>query len=320
MLAPLLVLLAPSSPPIGGWQKDHPDDEPHSAPEASLFRGLLSLGHTGDTFWWFHLPWRKTAVALRARPSRHDTTAVQFLSVAADLLDAFLQADPVDDTQPQRLGHISFPTALDWLRTDDVIRLAPSWSGEAARRRAFFSRWATRGDFLADAVVYALLREQPAIPSPRRDQDVPLSRYIADVTDDLLTNLVHHPRSYLVLHLAPLLPRHPNLAAAFAPGSRPAAQAWAGVYRRLADGLDLVLRPEWTFKRLTSVLQAMVDGFVLRHRVEPRRHQRQGWQDANMLADAVIALLLGAVDWDLTGMSGRAAIDRFTTPQPVRPF
>jgi hypothetical protein len=256
-------------------------------------------------------------VALRSRPSRHDTTAIHFLAVAADLMDAYLQADPVGDTQSRRLGHISFPTALDWLRTDDVIRLAPSWSGEAARRRAFFGRWATRGDFLADAVVFALLREQPVIPAQRHNPDVAVSQYIADVTDDLLANLVQHPRSYLVLHLAPLLPRHPQLAAAFAPGSRAATRTWADIYRRLADGLDIVLRPEWTFKRLSSVLQAMLDGFVLRHRVQPRQHPRQGWQDANMLADAVIALLLGAVDWDLTGLSGREALDGLAGPRVV---
>lgn len=257
-------------------------------------------------------------MALRARPSRHDMTAIHFLSVAANLMDAFLQAEPVGDRQSQRLGHISFPTALDWLRTDDVIRLAPTWSGEAARRRAFFSRWATRGDFLADAVVYALLREQPGIPAQRHNPDTSISQYIADVTDDLLANLVQHPRSYLVLHLAPLLPRHPHLAAAFAPGSRAATLAWADIYRRLADGLDLVMRPEWTFKRLSSVLQAMLDGFVLRHRVRPQQHPRQGWQDANMLADAVIALLLGATDWDLTGLSGRAALDGLAAPRQVR--
>lgn len=245
-------------------------------------------------------------------------TAFHFLSVAADLMDAYLQADPVDDAQSQRLGHISFPTALDWLRTDDVIRLAPSWSGEAARRRAFFSRWATRGDFLADAVVFALLREQPGIPTQRHNADVGVSQYIADVTDELLANLIQHPKSYLVLHLAPLLPRHPHLAAAFAPGSRAATKTWTDIYRRLADGLDIVMRPEWTFKRLSSVLQAMLDGFVLRHRVQPRQHPRQGWQDANMLADAVIAMLLGAVDWDLTGLSGRAALDRLASPRSAR--
>jgi hypothetical protein len=257
-------------------------------------------------------------VALRTRPSRHDTTAIHFLSVAADLMDAYLQAEPVGDAQSQRLGHISFPTALDWLRTDDVIQLAPSWSGEAARRRAFFSRWATRGDFLADAVVYALMREQPTVPAPRHTPDATVSQHVVDVTEDLLANLVRHPRSYLVLHLAPLLPRHPHLAAAVAPGSRAATRAWADIYRRLADGLDIVMRPEWTFKRLSTVLQAMLDGFVLRHRVQPRQHSRQGWQDANMLADAVIAMLLGAVDWDLTGLSGRAALDSLATPRQVR--
>jgi hypothetical protein len=256
-------------------------------------------------------------VALQSRPSRHDSTAIHFLSVAADLIDAFLQAEPVGDAQSQRLGHISFPTALDWLRTDDVIRLAPSWSGEAARRRSFFSRWATRGDFLADAVVYALLREQPAIPAPRHNPDVLVSQYIADVTGDLLSNLVQHPRSYLVLHLAPLLPRHPHLAAAFAPASRAATDAWSDIYHRLEDGLDIVMRPEWTFQRLSSVLQALLDGFVLRHRVRPQQHARQGWQDANLFADAVIAMLLGAVDWDLTGVSGRSTLDRLTTPHPV---
>ena len=248
-------------------------------------------------------------MSLRSRPSRHDTAALHFLSAAADLLDAFLQEEPIGPLQSQRLGHISFPTALDWLRTDDVIRLAPSWSGEAARRRAFFSRWSTRADFLADAVVYALLREQAEIPAPRHSQDSTVSQLVADVTYDLLASLVQHPRSYLVLHLGPLLPRHPQLAKALLPSSRTAVRTWADLYRRLADELDLVLRPEWTFKRLSVVLQAMLDGFVLRHRVVAAGNRRLDWKDANVLADAVIALLLGAVDWDLTGQSGRAALD-----------
>ncbi len=257
-------------------------------------------------------------MSLRSRPSRHDTAAIHFLSAAADLLDAYLQAEPIDPLQSQRLGHISFPTALDWLRTDDVIRLAPSWSGEAARRRAFFSRWPTRADFLADAVVYALLREQAEIPAPRHSRDESVSQLVAGVTDELLASLVQHPRSYLVLHLGPLLPRHPHLAKALLPSSRTAVRAWADLYRRLADGLDLVMRPEWTFKRLSVVLQAMLDGFVLRHRVREAGNPHHGWRDANVLADAVIALLLGAVDWDLTGQSGRAALDTLSSRQSRR--
>ena len=259
-------------------------------------------------------------MSLHSRPARYDTTAIHFLSVAADLMDAYLQPEPMSRKQSRRLGHISFPTALDWLRTDDVIRLVPTWSGEAARRRAFFSRWATRDDFLADAVVYALLREQPAIPSPRHSQEGSPSELVAGVTEDLLAGLVQHPRSYLVLHLGPLLPQQPHLARALLPSSRAATRAWADLYRRLADGLDLVMRPEWTFKRLSAVLQALLDGFVLRHRLRPSEHPRQGWQDANMLADAVIAMLIGAVDWDLTGQSGRVTLDALASASqtPVR--
>jgi len=255
-------------------------------------------------------------VVLRAGPSRHDTVAMGFLSVAADLMDAYLQAEPIGADQAVRLGHITFPTALDWMRTDDVIRLAPKWSsGEAARRRAFFNRWETRTDFLADAVVFALLRAQPArpeIPSPRHSQETTMSQHIADVTEELLTSLVQHPRSYLVLHLGPLLPRYPELAKAMTPGARETTRAWLRLYQTLAAQHDFVLRPEWTFKRLSSVLQAMLDGFVLRYRVRPGGHPRHSWKEANIFADAVIALLLGAVDWDLSGQSGRAALDQLT--------
>lgn len=252
-------------------------------------------------------------MGLRAHPSRHDTTAVGFLSVAADLMDAYLQAEPIDADQSQRLGHFTFPTALEWLRTDDVIRLSPKWSsGEAVRRREFFSRWPTRDAFLADAVVYALLRERPEIPSPRHDGDAPMSELIAHVTDELLTSLVQHPRSYLVLHLGPLLPRHPTFAKALSPRSHEATRAWLRLYHTLSDQHDLILRPEWTFKRLASVLQALLDGFVLRYRMRPSGSPLHSWKEANMLADAVVALVLGAVDWDLSGQSGRAALDLLT--------
>jgi hypothetical protein len=252
-------------------------------------------------------------VGLRAHLSRHDTTAVGFLSVAADLMDAYLQAEPIGEGQSQRLGHITFPTALDWLRTDDVIRLSPKWSsGEASRRRAFFGRWPTRNDFLADALVYALLREPPTIPTPRPTSDGSLSELVSDIADELLTSLIHHPRSYLVLHLGPLLPRYPTLAKALLPSPRDATRAWLRLYHTLADRHDLVLRPEWTHQRLSLVLQAMLDGFVLQYRVRPGGHPRHSWKEANLFADAAIALLLGAIDWDLSGQQAREALDQLT--------
>jgi hypothetical protein len=246
-------------------------------------------------------------VGLRTIPSRHDDTALQFLAVAADLIEAYLQAEP-DDEQVKRLRHITFPAALEWLRIEDVIRLAPSW-GQGTGRRAFFSRWPTRTEFLPDAVVYTLLREyETPVPAPA----TLLSRSVINAADQLLDDLVGHPRSFLILHLGPLLPRHPQLAGALSPASHAATSVWLGLYRRLAHGLDVVMRPEWTFKRMSLVLQAMLDGLVLRHRTHPEDQADYRWQGASVLADAIIAFLLGAVDWDLTGQPGRAALDLLT--------
>lgn len=256
-------------------------------------------------------------MALRSSPSRHDTTALHFLAVAADLIDTYLQAEPIGADQSHRLGHIHFPAALEWLRTEDIIRMGPAWVGEAASRRAFFSRWPTRAEFLPEAVVYTLLRHREPDDAYFREPAGSASQLVSGVADELLASLVRHPRSYLILHIGPLLPRHPQLANALLPSSRAATRVWAGLYRRLAHGLDLVMRPEWTFKRMSSVLQAMLDGFVLRHRIHPGGNTAQSWQSANILADAIIALLLGAVDWDLTGQSGRAALDTLTRPWPT---
>lgn len=249
-------------------------------------------------------------MGLRTVPSRHDATAVRFLAVAADLIEAYLQAEPARPEQAKRLRHIRFPTALDWLHVEDVIRLTPTW-GQGANRRAFFSRWPTRAEFLPDAIAYTLLREHE---TPTLDPTAPLSQAIGNAADELFADLVHHPRTFLILHLGPLLPRHPQLADALAPASRAATGIWLGIYHRLAHGLDLVMRPEWTHQRMSAVLQAMLDGFVLRHRTHPEDHAAHRWAGASVLADAIIAFLLGAVDWDLTGQSGRAALDLLARP------
>ena len=244
-------------------------------------------------------------MALLTTPSRHDATALRFLSVAAELIDAYLQAEPV---AADRLVDIRFPAALEWLNVEDVIRLTPA-RVPGTSRRAFFSRWPTRAEFLPDAVVYAMLREYE---TPALDPAQPISLLVINAADELLTDLVRHPRSFLILHLGPLLPRHPQLSGALMPAPRAATGVWLGIYRLLAHGLDLVMRPEWTFKRMATVLQAMLDGFVLRHRTHPEDHAAYRWMGASVLADAIIAFLLGAVDWDLTGQPGRAALDLLT--------
>jgi hypothetical protein len=126
--------------------------------------------------------------------------------------------------------------------------------------------------------------------------------------------LVRHPRSYLVLHLAPLLPKHPELWNALSPGTQAAARTWFSLCDHLVTGLDLVMRPEWTTERTCVVLQAMLDGFVLRHRLRPGGYPTSRWEEAGIFADAIIAFILGAVDWDLTGQAGRTVFDALVRP------
>src|SRR5262245_14529434 len=95
----------------------------------------------------------------RRAPSRHDTTACRFLDAAAQLIDAMF-VDSEDD-RPPRLRHLDFPAALEWLRVDDVIRLAQT-AGEGASKKAFHNRWMHKDEFVRDAVVHTMLyRDDP---------------------------------------------------------------------------------------------------------------------------------------------------------------
>src|SRR6516164_535183 len=96
------------------------------------------------------------SVSPRQAPTRHDATAQQFLKAAVRLIDAYLD-DRGREVQPPRLRSIRFPAALDWLRTEDVIRFAAASGDTGVSRKAFFNRWPTREEFLPDALVYALV-------------------------------------------------------------------------------------------------------------------------------------------------------------------
>jgi hypothetical protein len=68
------------------------------------------------------------------------------------------------------------------------------------------------------------------------------------------------------------------------------------------------------------VLQAMLDGFVLHSRMRQADQPTSHWEGANIFADAIIAFILGAVDWDLTGQASRMVLDTLIRPwTPVGP-
>jgi AcrR family transcriptional regulator len=258
-------------------------------------------------------------MSLRA-PSRHDATARRFLQAALQLMDAYLQERP-DADRPARLRAIRFPAALDWLRTEDVIRLASAVDGASGTsRKAFFNRWPTREEFLSDALVFALVEEEAPGDPKGAARQMPADASASAVTsfagavlrisDDLIDSLRRHPRSYLTLHIGPLLPQHPRLWDAILPSMREGSQVWADGYAALVGDLGLVLRPEWTAERLALTLQAMLDGFILRFRIQPEDYGSSSWEGASIFADSVLAMILGVLDAERTGDSGRAVLDK----------
>jgi AcrR family transcriptional regulator len=258
----------------------------------------------------------------RPAPSRHDPTAQRFLKAATQLIDAYLDDQPTG-TRPARLRSIHFPAALDWLRTEDVIRTAAADGSAGASRKAFFNRWPTREEFLPDAVVYALVYDE--VPEPPNEQasqvpgsvsaPVPFSQEVIRIADGLLASLQRHPRSYLTLHIGPLLAQHPSLWEALRPAMYDGILAWADGYAALLADLGLVLRPGWTPYRLSLALQAALDGFLLRYRIMPDDYPTSRWEGAGIFADTVLAIILGVIDADGSGTNGREALDHLIGPR-----
>ncbi|HEY2549247.1 MAG TPA: hypothetical protein VGI64_01570 [Streptosporangiaceae bacterium] len=257
----------------------------------------------------------------RPAPSRHDQTARQFLRAAVRLIDAYLD-DQDAAARPARLRSIRFPAALEWLRTEDVIRLAAADAGTGASRKAFFNRWPTRDEFLPDALVYALV-DAPVEEAPNdQAQQVPaaaaspvaMSQEIIQIADGLIASLRRHPRSYLTLHIGPLLTQHPALWQAVLPAMREGISAWSQAYAALLDDLGVALRPGWTPDRLALALQATLDGFLLRYRIMPDEYRTSSWEGAGIFADTVLALLAGVVDGERSGLSCAALLDRAAAP------
>jgi AcrR family transcriptional regulator len=256
----------------------------------------------------------------RPQPSRHDATAQRFLRAAVQLIDAYLHDGPPRD-RPARLRAIRFPAALDWLRTEDVIRLASTTEGASGTsRKSFFNRWPTREEFLSDALVYALVSEVAPGDPIQQAKEMPaeasasastsFSEAVLRISDQLLDSLRSQPRSYLTMHVGPLLPQHPRLWETLLPSMQEGSSVWADGYATLLADLDLSLRPGWTPQRLGLALQAVLDGFVLRFRIQPDDYQRSRWEGASIFADTILALVLGVLDHERSGETGRAMLDR----------
>lgn len=246
----------------------------------------------------------------RPAASRHDASARLFLDAAAALIDAAMTNS---HDVPPRLRSIHFPAALEWIRVEDVIRLAGGTPGTS--RKAFRQRWATRDEFLLDAAVYTLQfadcppDDYAPIIARMKDLDLAdLGGSIAALARDLLTYAESKPRSYLMLHLGGVLHRHPRLQDAFVEAWEPTREPFVDGYLTLLDKLGFGLRPEWTPLRFDRALHALVDGFLLQGRIRRDESNADAWTHADLFAETVVAFTLGVIDADGRSLTAREAV------------
>lgn len=238
------------------------------------------------------------------------------LNAAATLIDASLTVE--SESRPARLRALHYPAALDWIRIEDVLRLAKE-SGQSASKRALLNRWQAKDDFIRDAVIHAMLyRDDPsgdpidAVPTLQLIAETDsFSTGVSAVIDNLVEILIAHPRSFLLAHIAPLLPRHPQLAGDIRSGSEASQSSWSETYRALLQSMNLALRPDWSLDRLTLAIQLVLDGTVVRSRIQPDRvFPSSRWATASLYADTVLGIISGALDPEHDGLSMRDWLDR----------
>ncbi len=249
-----------------------------------------------------------------------DASAKHFLDAAAQLIDAMFTTSPTD--RPRRLSAIDFPATLEWLRKEDIIKLAQDGGYPGASRKAFDNRWATKEDFVNDAIIHTMLyRDAPnADPALQRAQlaGVETAENVGEAIslfcDAMLESLLSYPRSFLLLHIGPLLEQHPKLKAAIVQDMNRSFAPWHEGYARLFATFKVEMRPGWSIERYGLTLQSMLDGFLLRSRVQGEQMDECRSEDASLFADAVVALTLGVIDIDQDGRSSRDALSLALAP------
>ncbi|TCC39375.1 hypothetical protein [Kribbella sindirgiensis] len=252
-----------------------------------------------------------------------DASARHFLDAAAQLIDAMFVASVED--RPRRLRAIDFPATLEWLRIEDVIALAREKGALGASRKAFNNRWPTKEAFVNDAVIHTMLYRDAPNADPALQQAemaaiadaIDVGDAIARFSDAMLNSLLSYPRSFLLAHIGPLLDQHPDLKFAILKDMQRALAPWHQGYASLFAAFSVRMRPGWTIERFGLALQAMLDGFLLRTRIQSEQMQAAR-SDVSLFADAVVAFALGVVVGVEDDLDARAALNRTVVPQAPR--
>lgn len=250
----------------------------------------------------------------RPAATTEDESAGYFLDAAAELIDAMFATSP--DDRPRRLRGFQFPPALEWLRVEDVIATAQARHGEGVSQKAFRNRWPDKNGFVKAAIIHTMLYRDVPSDNPALEVAqlsaiagaVKPSEAVTRLCDRLIGLLQARPRSYLLHHIGALLDQYPELKADVLTDIGLTRQPWYDGYAGLMRAFDVTLRPGWSIERLGLALQAMLDGFLLRARLQ-QHEMEQYHQDASLFAETVVAFVLGVIDAEGTEQTVAQAFD-----------
>jgi hypothetical protein len=258
----------------------------------------------------------------RPVPHKDDPTASAFLDAGAALIDAMLEADR-SGAVPQRLRQLHYPAPLEWIRIEDVLKLVGG--SAAAGRKAFYNRWPTKDDYIRDCLIHALLyRDRGGKPladiallqAYLTDTSMPLPLRVRGVAWGIAAGLLDDPRASLLSHAAVMVHHDPETADVVIEASARERETWHTAYQAVLDGAGLALRPGWTIDGLIVIVQMLIDGMVMSHRVGVSETARDNRALAGALGDALVAILGSAIDWEQDGATLDAWIDARSAARP----
>lgn len=265
----------------------------------------------------------------RPVPAKDDPTATAFLDAGAALIDAMLSDDP-SGSLPPRLRQLHYPAPLEWIRIEDVLRIVGG--SAAAGRKAFYNRWPTKDDYIRDCFIHTLLyRDREGKPLENiatlhavlANTSVPLPLRLRQVAWGIASGLLNDPRAALLSHAAVMVHHDPEAAREVIGASAREREIWHGVYETVLAGAGVVLRPGWTIDGVIVIVQMLIDGMVMSHRIGVSEAARDNATMAGSLADALVAILGSAIDWEQDGATVDAWIEARAAsrgPRPLEPM
>jgi hypothetical protein len=140
------------------------------------------------------------------------------------------------------------------------------------------------------------------------------SEQVNEFAVGIVSELVANPRSYLLAHLAPVLTTHPALRQDFLDYTRADHDLWRDFYQQVMRVFGLSWRPGWNAESFTLALQCLLDGFVLRHRVDEERSPLSDWAAPTFIGTTVTAIVVAAVDFEKSGQSTAELLDARLAP------